>query len=103
MQLSVALGVVFVCLLGCFLLNCSMGCFDANGVWTLAQFHGSAYRNHKNCAYGSREFCASGKRISRVSDEFWLLRVRTPSALAKLGIVIVSAEFGGKQSPEIGP
>ena len=29
-------------------------------------------------AYGCREFCAYGKRISWVSDEFWLLRVRTP-------------------------
>ena len=85
-------------------------------IW--AQFHGSAYRKHRIGAYGSREFCAYGKRISRVSGEFWLLRVRTPlyhafyayKASAEIrrlhvkgGIPIVSAEFGGKQSHEIGP
>ena len=31
------------------------------------QFHGSAYRKHRIGAYGSREFRAYGKRISRVS------------------------------------
>ena len=45
---------------------------------TWAQFHGSAYRKHRRGAYGIREFCAYGKRISRVSGEFGLLRVRTP-------------------------
>ena len=63
--------------------------------------------------------CLYGKRISRVSGEFLLLRVRTSryyigilrlqgyrrnSALSrKRGIAIVSAEFGGKQSHDIGP
>ena len=42
-----------------------------------AQFHGSAYRKHRIGAYGSREFCAYGRRISRISGEFWLLRVRS--------------------------
>ena len=46
-----------------------------HGSW--APFHGSAYRKHRIGAYGSREVCAYGKRISRVSGEFWLLRVRT--------------------------
>ena len=50
--------------------------FGLRNTW--AQFHGSAYRKHRIGAYGSREFCAYGKRISRVSGEFWLLRVRTP-------------------------
>ena len=44
---------------------------------TRAQFHGTAYRKHRICAYGSREFHANGKRISRVSGEFWLLRMCT--------------------------
>ena len=48
-----------------------------NIVPSWAQFHGSAYHKHRIDAYGSREFCAYGKRISRVSGEFWLLRVRT--------------------------
>ena len=45
---------------------------------TRAQLHGSAYRKYRIGAHGSREFCAYGKRISRVSGKFWLLRVRTP-------------------------
>ena len=45
---------------------------------TRAQFHGSAYSKHRIGAYGSRELCAYDKRISRVSGEFGLLRVRTP-------------------------
>ena len=44
-------------------------------VW--AQFYGSAYRKHKIDAYESREFCASGKHISRVSGKFLLLCVLT--------------------------
>ena len=43
-----------------------------------AQFNGSAFRKHRIGAYGSREFCAYGKRISRVSGKFGLLRLRTP-------------------------
>ena len=42
-----------------------------------AQFHGSAYRKYRIGAYGSRGFCAYGKRISRVGVKFALLRVRT--------------------------
>ena len=45
---------------------------------TWAQFHDSAYRKHRIGVYGSREFCAYGKRISRVSGKFRLVRVRTP-------------------------
>jgi hypothetical protein len=40
-----------------------------------AQFSGSAYRKHRIRAYGSRELCAYGKRISLVSGEFLLLRM----------------------------
>ena len=77
----------------------------------LGPFHVSAYRKHGIGAYRSREFFAYGKRISQVNSDFWPLRVRTStltrhrnSALAcKRGIVIVSAEFGGKQSHAIGP
>ena len=47
------------------------------GELTGAQFHGSAYRKHRIGTYGSREFCAYGKPISRVSSEFWLLRMRS--------------------------
>ena len=45
-----------------------------------AQFHVSAYRIKQTTgAYGSREFRALYvKRISRVSGEFWLVRVGTP-------------------------
>ena len=43
-----------------------------------AQFHGSAYHKQRIGTYGSREFCAYVKRISQVSGEFWLLRLRTP-------------------------
>ena len=84
-----------------------------------AQFNYSAYRKHRIDANGSREFCAYAKRISWVSGVFGLLRVGTPvhvtrhSTLTRLaqkfslarepGIVILSAEFGGKQSHEIGP
>ena len=46
--------------------------------YTWAQLHGSAYRKSRIGAYGSREFCAYGKRISRVSGKFWLLRVHSP-------------------------
>ena len=78
-----------------------------------AQFHGSAYRKHRISTYGSREFCANCKRISLLkrrilasvraySTLLGILRLqgkRRNSALArKWGIVIVSAEFGGKQS-----
>ena len=45
---------------------------------TIAKFHGSAYRKQRNGAYGSREFCAYIKRISRVSGEFSLVHMRTP-------------------------
>ena len=45
---------------------------------TCALFHGPAYRKHRIGAYSSNEFCAYGKGISRVSGEFWLLRVRSP-------------------------
>ena len=44
---------------------------------TLAKFHGSANRKQRIGAYRSREFCAYGKHISRVSGDFLLLRVRT--------------------------
>ena len=72
--------------------------FSAADADNWAQFHGSAYRKHRVGAYGSREFCAYGKPVSRVSDEFWRLHVRTPHYLAqkfvlasKRGIMIVSA------------
>ena len=49
-------------------------------VW--AQFHGSAYRKQRICAYGSIEFWAYCKRISQVSREFWLTRHSTLTQLA---------------------
>ena len=55
------------------------------------------------------QFYSYGKRISRVSGKLWLLSVRAYSTVLailyaykasaeKRGIVIVSAEFSGKQS-----
>ena len=49
------------------------------------------------------------KRISRVSGDFWLLRMRAPryfyayKASAEIRRLHVSAEFGGKQSHAIVP
>ena len=64
-------------------------------IW--AQFHGSAYRRQIIGAYGSMEFCAYVKRISRVSGEFWLVRVRTPhstlTANAEIRRLHVSGEL----------
>ena len=63
-----------------FLINpCS------NKIWKLCNTvnqptwseHRLGYSKHRIAAYGSREFCAYGKRVSRVSGEFGLLRVRT--------------------------
>ena len=55
----------------------SMALFQKEEEETRAQFHGSAYRKHRIDAYGSKELCAYGKRISRVTSGFGLLRVRT--------------------------
>ena len=53
-----------------------------------AQFHGSAYRKHIISAYRSREFCAYGKRIPRVSGDFGfcacVLHVTRHSVLTRL-------------------
>ena len=48
---------------------------------TLSQFYGSAYPKHRIGAYGSGDICANGKRISRVSGEFWFLRMQSPCDL----------------------
>ena len=77
-----------------------------------AQFHGSAYQKQRISVCGSRELCTYVKHISWVSKEFRLVSVHTPGYTAtaelqwlpdKRRVVIVSAEFGGKQSYEIGP
>ena len=49
-----------------------------NNVLTWVQLNGSAYRKHRNGAYGSREFCANSKPILWVSGKLLLLRMRTP-------------------------
>ena len=64
-------------------------------------------------AYGSREFHASVTCISQASREFLLVCLLSPrysaffsyttSADCKRRMVILSAEFVGKQSHEIGP
>ena len=41
-----------------------------------AQFHGTAYRKRGTGASCSRKFCVYRRRISQVSEEFRLLRVR---------------------------
>ena len=57
-------------------------CYNEHHMFTYRpQFHGSAYLKHRIGAYVSREFFAYGKRISRVSGEFWLLRMLTPRYL----------------------
>ena len=65
------------------------------GRLTTAQFHGAAYRKYSIGAhYGSREFCAYGKRISRVNGEFWLLRVRTPRYYRHSTLTRPTQKFG---------
>ena len=49
--------------------------FQESSEVSWAQFHHSAYRKHRIDAYGSMEFCACNKCISRVSDEFWDLGI----------------------------
>ena len=58
--------------------------YQRNSGYNQGQFHGSAYHKHRIGAYGSRVFCAYGKRISRVSGEF-LASARAYSPL--LGIL----------------
>ena len=68
-----------------------------------AQFHGSAYRKHSIGAYRSREFCACTARVFHglaANFGFCVCVLRAPMHSR---MVIVSAEFGGKQSHEIGP
>ena len=82
-------------------------CPSVETIW--AKFLGSAYRKHRIGAYGSREFCAYGKRISRVSGEFGRLRVRSPhSTLTRLaqkfgGIAIVSADLAVSRAMKLDP